>query len=81
MEATAGPQRLRGARLEEHQRLLITSAVGLVASGGCPRVVVAGMRQAERAVPFAQEAAARAGVVARAVWRRRGCDIAIEAGG
>jgi len=57
---------------------LIESALVMVASGASSRVVLAGLRRGELVLPFAQERAREAGIVARAIWHDRGCDIAIE---
>jgi len=50
----------------------------MVAGGASSRVVLTGLRRAELVLPFAQQRADEIGVVARAIWRARGCDIAIE---
>jgi len=61
-----------------HEWLLIESALVMVASGASSRVVLAGLRRAELVLPFAQERAREAEVIARAIWHDRGCDVAIE---
>ena len=57
---------------------LIETSLLMVASGASSRVVLAGLRRAELVLPFAQQRAEEVGLVARAIWRERGCDIAIE---
>jgi len=61
-----------------HEWRLIESALVMVASGISSRVVLAGLQRAEIGLPFAQERARETGLVARAIWHERGCDIAIE---
>jgi hypothetical protein len=61
-----------------HERQLVESALVMVAGGASSRVVLTGLRRAELVLPFAQQRADEIGVVARAIWRARGCDIAIE---
>jgi len=57
---------------------LIESGLLMVVNGASTRVVLAGLRRAELVLPFAQQRAEEVGVVARAIWRDHGCDIAIE---
>ena len=66
------------AEPNKHEWQLIESALVMVASGAAARVLLAGLRRGELVLPFAEERAREAGIVARAIWHDRGCDIAIE---
>jgi hypothetical protein len=59
---------------------LIRDAIALVASGGSPRVVVAGIGPGEMLLPSATRLALEAGVRARPLWHPdgSGADIAVE---
>jgi hypothetical protein len=64
----------------EHEVGLIRGAIALVASGGAPRVVVAGLRLGEALLPTARRMALEAGVRIVPLWRadEAGLDVAVE---
>ena len=66
------------AQPNTHEWQLIESALAMVGSGASSRVVLAGLRRGELVLRFAQQRADEVGLVARAIWSGRGCDIAIE---
>jgi hypothetical protein len=61
---------------------IIRAAVGLVAAGGSPRVVLAGLRFGETLLVESRKLAAAAGVHVVPLWttRSEGADLAIEPG-
>jgi hypothetical protein len=64
----------------EHEVGLIRDAIALVATGGAPRVVVAGLRLGDALLPSARQMALEAGVRIVPLWRadEAGLDIAVE---
>jgi hypothetical protein len=64
----------------EHEVGLIRDAIALVATGGAPRVVVAGLRLGDALLPSARRMALEAGVRIVPLWRadEAGLDIAVE---
>lgn len=64
----------------EHEMRLIQEAIALVASGGAPRVVVAGLRLGDELLHSARRVALEAGVRIVPLWRadEAGLDIAVE---
>ena len=64
----------------EHEMRLIDEAIALVASGGAPRAIVAGLRLGEAIVEPARQMAREAGVRVVPLWRadEGGADIAVE---
>jgi hypothetical protein len=64
----------------EHEATLIRDAIALVASGGAPRVVVAGLRLGDALLPTARRMALEAGVRIVPLWRadEAGLDVAVE---
>jgi hypothetical protein len=64
----------------EHEMRLITEAIALVASGGAPRAVVAGLRFGDELLHSARRVALEAGVRIVPLWRadEAGVDIAVD---
>lgn len=64
----------------EHEMQLIGEAVAFVASGGAPRVVVAGLRLGDGLLHSARRVALEAGVRIVPLWHadEAGVDIAVE---
>ena len=64
----------------EHEMRLIREAIAMVASGGAPRVILAGINFAETLLDPARRLALEAGVRLVPLWRadEAGADIAIE---
>jgi hypothetical protein len=64
----------------EHEVALIRDAIALVASGGAPRVVVAGLKLGDALLPTARRMADQAGVRIVPLWRadEAGLDVAVE---
>ena len=70
----------RVERTLEYEMTLVREAIGMVASGASPRVVLAGMRFGEELLVPARGLAAEAGVRLVPLWMPddAGADIAIE---
>jgi hypothetical protein len=66
----------------EHEATLIRDAIALVAVGGSPRVVVAGLRLGDALLPTARRMALEAGVRIVPLWPadETGLDVAVERG-
>ncbi len=64
----------------EHELDLVRSAIGMVASGGAPRVSLVGLRLGEQLLGQARQMALQAGVRIVPLWRsdEAGLDIAVE---
>ena len=64
----------------EHEMRLVREAIAMVASGGAPRVILAGINFAETLLDPARRLALEAGVRLVPLWRadEAGADIAIE---
>ena len=64
----------------EHELRLIREAIAMVASGGAPRVVLAGIRFGETLLDPSRRLALEAGVRIVPLWRadEAGVDIAVE---
>jgi hypothetical protein len=64
----------------EHEMRLISEAIAFVASGGAPRVVVAGLRFGDGLLHSARRVALEAGVRIVPLWHadEAGIDIAVE---
>jgi hypothetical protein len=69
-----------GAAAVEKELGLVRDAIAMVASGGAPRVVVAGLRLGEALLEPARRMALRAGVRVVPLWSadEAGADIAVE---
>lgn len=64
----------------EHELRLIREAIAMVATGGAPRVVLAGIRFGETLLDPARRLALEAGVRLIPLWRadESGADLAVE---
>lgn len=64
----------------EHEVDLIRGAIAFVATGGAPRVVVAGLRLSDPLLPTVRRMALEAGVRIVPLWRadEAGFDVAVE---
>lgn len=64
----------------ERELRIVGEAIALVAAGGAPRVVVGGLRFAEKLLPCARTLASEAGVRLVPLWMPddAGADIAVE---
>jgi hypothetical protein len=64
----------------EHEMRLIREAIAMVASGGAPRIILAGLNFSETLLDPARRLALEAGVRLVPLWRadEAGADIAIE---
>jgi hypothetical protein len=64
----------------DRELTMIKGAIDLVAAGGSPRVVLAGLNFGEKLLADAQRMAEQAGVAVVPLWtpRSEGADIAIE---
>jgi hypothetical protein len=64
----------------EHEMALIREAIAMVALGGAPRIILAGINFGETLLDPARRLALEAGVRLVPLWRadERGADIAIE---
>jgi hypothetical protein len=67
-------------RTLDRELAMIQGAIDMVASGGAPRVVLAGMRFGDKLLDEARRRAAAAGVRVVPLWtaRSEGADLAIE---
>jgi hypothetical protein len=67
-------------RTLDRELAMIQGAIDLVASGGAPRVVLAGMRFGDKLLDQARRLAAASGVRVVPLWKARseGADLAIE---
>jgi hypothetical protein len=81
MESRTGADAALTRQLDGELRL-VREAILLVASGGAPQVMVAGLRLPEAILPKARELAAQAGVRIVPMWTasEEGLAIRVEAG-
>jgi hypothetical protein len=68
------------ARTLDHEFGLVREAIAMVASGGAPRIVLAGLRFSARLIQPARQVAAGTGVRIVPLWRADGVglDIAVD---
>jgi hypothetical protein len=80
MDQTSIDSNARVGQILEHEMNLVREAIAMVAGGGSPRVMVAGLRFGEALLLPARGLAAEAGVRLVALWMPddAGADIAVE---
>ena len=80
MDQSADESVSRVGRTLEYEMTLVREAIGMVASGASPRVVLGGMRFGEELLVPARGLAAEAGVRLVPLWMPddAGADIAVE---